>query len=404
MTSSLSPAVRRLIAATLVNTLGNGVYAAVGALYLTRAVGLSVGHVGVGLTIAALVGLVASTPLGVVADRLGPNRAYVGFLLLQAITMTALTQVRSFGWYVAVAAVTAIADSGQRGAKGALIAGLAAADQRVRTRAILRVVTNIGMAVGMAAAGVVLAVDKREVYVVALLANAATYVVTAGLVRFGMPAVARVAAAAGPSGLTAIRDRRFLVFVGLDGVLSMHGALAQIGIPLWVATATDAPRWMISVLLVLNSAAVILLQVRISRGTERLTGAARAGRRAGVLLAITCLVLALSDATSGAVTVGLLIVAALAHVLGEMLQSAGGWGISFELAPPGAQGQYQGAYAMGHQVGDLVAPLLITTVAVSWGWPGWLLTAGVFLIAGLLIPSTVAGHRANAAERDLVVS
>ena len=155
--------------------------------------------------------------------------------------MTALTQVRSFGWYVAVAGVTAIADSGQRGAKGALIAGVAPADQRVRTRAILRVATNIGMGVGMAAAGVVLAVDRREVYVVALLANAATYVVTAWLVRFGMPPVAGVPSAKGPSGLTAMRDRRFLVFVGLDGVLSMHGALAQVGIPLWVATATDAP-------------------------------------------------------------------------------------------------------------------------------------------------------------------
>jgi hypothetical protein len=204
-----------------------------------------------------------------------------------------------------------------------------------------------------------------------------------------MPAVSPVPAASGPSALTAVRDRRFLVFVGLDGVLSMHGALAQVGIPLWVATATDAPRWIISVLLVLNSAAVILLQVRISRGTEHLDGAARAGRRAGLLLAVTCLVLALSDAASGAVTIGLLVAAALAHVLGEMLQSAGGWGISFELAPPGAQGQYQGAYAMGRQVGDLVAPLLITTVAVSWGWPGWLLTAGVFLIAGLFVPVVV---------------
>jgi len=135
----------------------------------------------------------------------------------------------------------------------------------------------------------------------------------------------------------------------------MGRSLAQVGIPLWVATATDAPRWMISVLLVLNSVAVILLQVRVSRGTERLSGAARAGRQAGLLLGITCVVLAVTDATSGAVTIGLLIVAALAHVLGEMLQSAGGWGISFELAPPRAQGQYQGAYAMGHQIGDLVA-------------------------------------------------
>jgi dipeptide/tripeptide permease len=93
-----------------------------------------------------------------------------------------------------------------------------------------------------------------------------------------------------------------------------------------------------------------------------------------------------------------LIVAALIHFLGELLQSAGGWGISFELAPAGAQGQYQGAYAMGRQLGDLVAPLLLTTVAISWGWPGWLLAAGLFLIAGLLIPGVVAGHRAYTQE------
>jgi MFS family permease len=389
VTTTFPPAVRSLIAATLVNTLGNGVYAAVAALYLTRAAGLSVGQVGVGLTIAALIGLAASTPLGVLADRLGPNRAYVGFLLLQTVTMTALTQVRSVVPYVVVAGVTAIADSGQRGAKGALIAGLAPVDQRVRTRAILRVATNIGMGVGMGLAGIVLAVDRREVYVIALLANAATYLVTAGLVRFGMPPVPPVPRASGPSALTAVRDRRFLVFVALDGVLTMHAALAQIGIPLWIATSTDAPRWLVSVLLVLNSVAVVLLQVRVARGTETLTGAARAGRRAGLLLAIACLVLAVTDTTSGTVTVALLIVAALVHVVGEMLQSAGGWGISFELAPPGAQGQYQGAYAMGRQLGDLAAPLLLTTVAISWGWPGWLLVAVIFLAAGLLIPVVV---------------
>jgi len=389
MSSSLPPQVRRLVAATLVNTLGNGVYAAVGALYLTRVAGLSVGQVGIGLTVAGLVGLIVSTPLGVAADRLGPKRAYVVFLLLQAITMTALTQVRSFPLYVGIAALTAIVDAGQRGAKGALIAGLVPADQRVRTRAILRVTTNIGMGVGMGLAGIVLAVDQREVYVIALLANAATYLVTAAVVRWGMPKLAPVPSATGPSGFTALKDRPFLVFVTLDGLLSMHNSMAQVAIPLWVATATDAPTWLIAVLLVTNSVAVILLQIRVARGTEHLAGAARAGRRAGLLLALACAVLAVTDVTSGAVTIALLLVAAVVHVLGEMLQSAGGWGISFELAPAGAQGQYQGAYAMGHQVGDLIAPFVLTVVAVSWGWPGWLLTATIFLLAGAFIPVVV---------------
>jgi sugar phosphate permease len=394
VTTSFSPAVRRLIIATLVNTLGNGVYAAIGALYLTRVVGLSVAHVGIGLTIAGIVGLIASTPLGVVADRLGPNRAYVGFLLLQAITMSALTQVHSFGAYVAVAGVTAIADSGQRGAKGALIAGLAEADQRVRTRAVMRVTTNIGMGVGLALAGIVLALDKPGLYVGALLANAVTYVLTAGVIQLGLPVVAGVAAAAGPSGLTALKDRPFLAFVVLDGILNLHHSMAQLAIPLWIVTATDAPRWMISVLLVINAIAVVLLQMRTARGTEQLTGAARAGRRAGLLLAAACAVLAITDVTSGPVTIALLIVVAIVHVLGEMLQSAGGWGVSFELAPPGAQGQYQGAYAMGHQLGDLVAPLVLTTIAVSWGWPGWLLTAAIFGTAGAFVPVVVRRHPA----------
>nr|WP_238355930.1 MFS transporter [Kribbella sandramycini] len=387
-----------MIVATLVNTLGNGLYAAIGALYLTRVAGLSVGEVGIGLTIAGVIGLITSTPMGVIADRLGPNRAYVGFLLLQALTMSSLTLVHSFAGYVAVAAVTAIADSGQRGAKGALIAGLSPSDQRVRTRAVLRVTTNIGMGIGLALAGIVLALDQRDLYIGALLVNGLTYCVTAALVRFGLPIVEKVPAATGPSGLTALRDRPFLAFVVLDGVLSMHNAMAQLAIPLWVVTATDAPRWLISVLLVVNAVAVVLLQIRTARGTETLTGAARAGRRAGLLLALACGVLAVTDVTSGAVTVALLVVVALVHVLGEMLQSASGWGVSFELAPPGAQGQYQGAYAMGHQLGDLVAPLLLTTIAVSWGWPGWLITAVLFLGAGSFIPMVVRRARHETAS------
>ncbi|TDD16781.1 hypothetical protein E1218_29060 [Kribbella turkmenica] len=39
MTAASPPAVRRLVLATLVNTPGNGLYFAVGALYLTRAAG-----------------------------------------------------------------------------------------------------------------------------------------------------------------------------------------------------------------------------------------------------------------------------------------------------------------------------------------------------------------------------
>lgn len=389
VTNRTTPVVRRLIAATAVNALGNGLYAATAAVFLVRTAGLSIPQVGLGLTVAALVGLVASTPLGILADRLGANRSYVLFALLDAAALVAFARLGSFGWYVAVAALVGLADSGARAAKGALIAGVVPAGDRVRIRALLRVVTNVGMSVGIATGGLVLVVDRAGVYRAAILADALTCLLLAALLYWGLPEVGRTQRSVAPSGLTAIRDRPFLAFVALDGVLTMHNAMIQVALPLWIASATDAPRWTISVLLLLNTAAVIGLQVRVARGTEHLTGAARAGRRAGTFLAAACAVLALTDHTSGVLTVVMLIGAALLHVVGEMLQSAGGWGVSFELAADGAQGQYQGAYAMGRQLGDLVGPATLTIVAVTWGWPGWLVAGSLFLAAGALIPVAV---------------
>jgi hypothetical protein len=140
------------------------------------------------------------------------------------------------------------------------------------------------------------------------------------------------------------------------------------------------------VLLLVNVASVVLLQIRLTRGSDDLSGAARAGLRAGSALAAACLLLAVSDGTSGFLTVAVLIGAALVHALGEILESASGWGVSFALATPGQTGQYQGAHAMGRGLGDLAGPLVLTAVAVSTGWPGWLAIAAIFLATGLAIP------------------
>ncbi|MFC5927502.1 hypothetical protein [Micromonospora vulcania] len=55
---------RILTLGTLVKTVGRGLWLVASALFLTRSVGLSPTQVGVGLTISALVGVLASTPSG----------------------------------------------------------------------------------------------------------------------------------------------------------------------------------------------------------------------------------------------------------------------------------------------------------------------------------------------------
>ncbi|GAA4562373.1 MFS transporter [Micromonospora coerulea] len=383
---------RTLALSALVNTVGRGTWLTISALFLTRSVGLTVGQVGLGLTITALVSLVASAPMGYLADRYGPRGIQLAALLGSAACTAALVAVRSFWTFLLVGVLMAVADSASRGARGALIAGAVPPDQRVHTRAHLRAVTNVGISVGAVVAGVGLAADTRAAYVALILLDCVTYLVAAAiLVR--LAAVPPVPAPAHGPRLIALRDRPFLAFTVLDGLMSMHFGLLNIALPLWIAEHTTAPHWLISACLLVNTVMVVLFQVRASRGTEELGGAARAARRAGGVIAVACALFAASGDVPTPVAVALLLAGAFVHVIGELWHAAAGWGISFGLAPADAQGQYQGAYGMGMQLGGMIAPVVVTTLAVGWGVPGWLLLGGLFLLLGLLMPPVVGWAR-----------
>ncbi|PWU53716.1 MFS transporter [Micromonospora sp. S4605] len=379
---------RTLTLGTLVRTVGRGLWLAASALFLTRSVGLTATEVGLGLTVSALVGLLASAPTGYLADRLGPRGTQIGALVAGGVLTAALVTVGSFPAFLVVGAATALADAVDRGARGALIAGSVPADQRVRTRAYLRATTNVGISVGAVLAGFAIALDTRAGYVALILTAAATYLAAAAVFT-RLPAIAPAPVPAHGPRLIALRDRPFLAFTVLDGLMSMHFSLLNIALPLWIAGHTRAPAWVISALLLVNTGMVVLFQVRAARGTESLSGAGRAARRAGVAIAAACVLFAAAGDLPTGAAIALLVCGALAHVVGELWQSAAGWGISFGLAPEHAHGQYQGAYSMGFELGRMLAPAVVTTLAIGWGVPGWLLLGGLFLLLGALVPVVV---------------
>jgi nitrate/nitrite transporter NarK len=92
---------RVLMFATLVNTVGNGAYLATSALFLTRSVGLTPGQVAAGLSLAALAGIVLTTPMGSLADRRGPKQVQIVAPLVLAACFAGLTEVHhlwSYAW------------------------------------------------------------------------------------------------------------------------------------------------------------------------------------------------------------------------------------------------------------------------------------------------------------------
>ncbi|MFB9680067.1 MFS transporter [Streptosporangium vulgare] len=375
---------RVLALAQLANSIGDGAYYVCSALYFTRIVGLSPTQVGFALTLGWAVGFVAGVPLGHLADRRGPRGTAALLAVATATAVGSFLFVRSFPVFVVVACLYATSQCGLAAARQALLAGLVDRARRTRIRAYLQATVNAGLAVGAALGGAALHLDTRAAYLTVLAMDALSFLLSA-LILLRLPPVPPTAAApAGEPALAVLRDRPYALVSLLNMVALLNMPLLSLVIPLWIVQRTEAPSWTVSALLVLNTLGVTLFQVRVARRVTDLRSAARSVRRAGAVLLAACAVFALSSAWSSAWAAALvLLVAACLQVFGEMAHASGSWEIGFGLAPAGRQGQYQGFFGSGAAVARMLGPLLLTTLILTWGTPGWLVLGGLFLLSGL---------------------
>lgn len=382
---------------TLVDWIGNGLFHTGAALFFTRIVGLGATQVGLGLTVAALLGPAVAVPAGKLGDRFGHRRVYLATVLLRAVAFAGYLLVDGFAGFLAVVCVIALAESASRPVRGAYLARIADSSALVAASAYTRVMLNIGFSLGSLGAGAALAADSRTGYTVLVLGNCASYVAVAAIVARmpddGASPAPRPDAGRPAPRLAALRDRRFLALAALSGLLYINADVLNLGLPLWISSRTHAPTWSVAVLMLLNTALAILLQVRAARGSDTVAGAAVAGRRAGWALLAACAVTAITAALPPVAAVLVLALGVALLTAGELLSSASGWGVSYGLADPRRQGEFLGAWSLGSDLARAGGPLLVAALVTHGGVAGWLLLGTLFLAAG-----TVTGPLAARAE------
>lgn len=70
------------------------------------------------------------------------------------------------------------------------------------------------------------------------------------------------------------------------------------------------------------------------------------------------------------------------HVAGELTGSNSAWMIAMDLADQRRQGVYQGIWAMGFGLTDMVGPSLLVALVIGIGQFGWVILAAWFLLIG----------------------
>jgi MFS family permease len=377
---------RVYLLAVLINVYGTGLIFTALPLFGIRVAHLTAGRTGLAMTIAGLVSLLATMPIGRLADRRGPRDVYrVTLFVSGAAAAGYVFLAHNFVSFLIVTTVDGISLSSATTASVALVRRVGGGDAttfRSQSYAVL----NLGMSLGIGTAGVAIQLNTATAYRALFLGNALScLIVVAVLSR--LPRYEPLPGAREESPFTALRDRPFLTYTALSGAMYMQYLVLALLLPVWVVFHTNAPRWTVSAFVVVNTIMVVLLQVRVGKTVQTIRQGGAAYRRAGVLFLLSCSAMGLASGLPSWAALLLLAGAVVLHTSGELWQSSGMFALDFGLAPPHAQGQYQGLVGMGNFAGQALSPFVLIGLVVSGGRLGFVLLGAWFGLLGLTAPA-----------------
>jgi MFS family permease len=357
-------------------------------IYFTTVVGLSPAQVALALSIAGGLAMTLSVPSGHIADRFGPRNIAAIAVALEGVAMAGLVFVHSFLPFLLIHIVMGALAVVAQTTRMATIAKLGGEESRVRIRAYQRAVTNLGISIGTLFAGIGLAINNPTVYKALLLGDAMTCVL-AGLLYMKLPFIAPTVERGDPFSFEAMKDRVFLGATLSNSFMSLHFIIQSVAIPLWVVRETNAPRWWVSVLMLINTIAVVVFQVAASKSSKTLTGGVKAYRNASLFISLACILYAYAQGMNAVFAALLLTLGMASHIVGELIGSAGSWSIGFGLADENHQGQYQGVWGLSWGLSGTIGPALVTALVIGMGISGWWILAAMFATNGFVMHKLV---------------
>jgi MFS family permease len=357
-----------LFGGTLVNSTGGGMVFPFLTLYLHQHLNLSMTMVGFALTLWAASSLVGQLVGGSLADQLGRKRLIVVSLGLSALLLPIFGFADQFFSAAAIAMLMGLAGAMYQPARDAMVADLVEPARRPRAYALVRVVSNLGIAIGPAIGGFL----ASRSYMLAFSASAAAtflfFLVSATMLHETKPSAPPHRAAEAPTGsfLSVLRNRPFMVFIAATTLVVIASIQMMTVLPVYMKDQFGLGENYYGWVMTTNAGMVVLLQFPITRATDRLPRMP--------LIAFGAFLYA---AGVGSVALGSTFahfVAAMAiATLGEMIVVPTSTAVTADLAPTIMRGRYMSllglTWTIGLGVGPVLGGLVSDHVAPRAIWP-----------------------------------
>jgi len=240
-------------------------------LYVSEKLEIPLATAGGLTTLNAAVGILSSFFIGgPITDRVGRKGVMVVSLITNGLAYLVMSRANSLPAFAILMSITGAVNPLYRVGGDAMMADLIPPDQRADAYALLRLSNNVGVAIGPAVGGMLIAASY----------SIAFYCAAAGLIAYGLiltlfaretlPAGASLSRVESLGGYDKIaRDRRFMPFVGALTLTQMCATL------MWVLMAVHAkqqyhvPENLYGLIPTTNALMVVFFQVAVTQVTKR---------------------------------------------------------------------------------------------------------------------------------------
>jgi MFS family permease len=349
--------------------------------YRSGEISIALAAYGAGLLVSSLAG-------GVTADRAGRRATICVSAFGTALALLLLARARAFTGTCAFGATAGLLSGAYRPAAAAMLADLTGPPQRATAFGLYRTAVNCGVAVGGVIAGTLASLGYGWVFVLDAGTSLVFGVLALAVLPPSRPADA-MPAAVGRGGDQwrsdpPVRGRRLVAMLVATALVAFVFYQYQAGLPMRLRQLDHSPA-ALGLLMSVNGVMVVALQLPASALAWN-----RNAMPAGFLM------IGAGFALTGVVgAMPLLVITVLVWTSGEILMTPAAMTRVSELAPPGRQGRYQGAFTFALSSGQLSAPAgLLLPHGLLWVVCG---TAGA--VAAVLVRPTGRSPRTSTWSR-----